>query len=173
MGATPLLELYGFAAEVHRVLAERKVSVARTLVGNYVTSLDMAGCLGDDLPGRRGAAAAVGRAGRRPRRCAGAADPRPPPATARHAAFGKAPYERHPRAPDRPPIDAAFLTRWLDTAATALDREAAHLTELDSPIGDADHGSNMRRGFIAARTARRAGAAGHARRRAGRGRDGS
>ncbi|MCX4632637.1 dihydroxyacetone kinase subunit DhaK [Streptomyces sp. NBC_01443] len=44
MGATPLLELYGFHAEVARVLAARGVQVARTLVGNYVTSLDMAGC---------------------------------------------------------------------------------------------------------------------------------
>ncbi|WP_030902065.1 dihydroxyacetone kinase subunit DhaK [Streptomyces sp. NRRL F-5126] len=44
MGGTPLLELYGFNAEVQRVLEERGVSVARTLVGNYVTSLDMAGC---------------------------------------------------------------------------------------------------------------------------------
>ncbi|KUL33496.1 dihydroxyacetone kinase [Streptomyces sp. NRRL F-4489] len=44
MGATPLLELYGFAAEVRRVLDAREVAVARTLVGNYVTSLDMAGC---------------------------------------------------------------------------------------------------------------------------------
>ncbi|QCX81361.1 PTS-dependent dihydroxyacetone kinase, dihydroxyacetone-binding subunit DhaK [Streptomyces sp. YIM 121038] len=43
MGATPLLELYGFTAEVHRVLRERGVAVARTLVGNYVTSLDMTG----------------------------------------------------------------------------------------------------------------------------------
>lgn len=43
MGATPLIELYGFCAEVHRVLGERHVPVARTLVGNYVTSLDMAG----------------------------------------------------------------------------------------------------------------------------------
>ncbi|MFF7215402.1 dihydroxyacetone kinase subunit DhaK [Streptomyces sp. NPDC008238] len=43
MGGTPLLELYGFNAEVHRVLGERGVTVARTLVGNYVTSLDMAG----------------------------------------------------------------------------------------------------------------------------------
>ncbi|MGG2465050.1 dihydroxyacetone kinase subunit DhaK [Streptomyces sp. RGM 3693] len=43
MGATPLLELYGFSAEVRRVLDERGVAVARTLVGNYVTSLDMAG----------------------------------------------------------------------------------------------------------------------------------
>ncbi|MEU6212670.1 dihydroxyacetone kinase subunit DhaK [Streptomyces sp. NPDC047023] len=44
MGATPLLELYGFHAEVARILAARGVPVARTLVGNYVTSLDMAGC---------------------------------------------------------------------------------------------------------------------------------
>jgi dihydroxyacetone kinase-like protein len=44
MGATPLLELYGFNAEVQRVLGERGISMARTLVGNYVTSLDMAGC---------------------------------------------------------------------------------------------------------------------------------
>ncbi|MFD3662546.1 dihydroxyacetone kinase subunit DhaK [Streptomyces sp. NPDC058659] len=44
MGGTPLLELYGFNAEVQRVLAERRIPVARTLVGNYVTSLDMAGC---------------------------------------------------------------------------------------------------------------------------------
>jgi dihydroxyacetone kinase-like protein len=43
MGGTPLLELYGFNAEVQRVLTERGVAVARTLVGNYVTSLDMAG----------------------------------------------------------------------------------------------------------------------------------
>lgn len=43
MGATPLIELYGFCAEVRRVLDERRVPVARTLVGNYVTSLDMAG----------------------------------------------------------------------------------------------------------------------------------
>ncbi len=43
MGATPLLELYGFNAEVRRVLGERGVPVVRNLVGDYVTSLDMAG----------------------------------------------------------------------------------------------------------------------------------
>ncbi|MEE4544978.1 dihydroxyacetone kinase subunit DhaL [Streptomyces sp. V4-01] len=52
-----------------------------------------------------------------------------------------------------PAIDGAFLRRWLDAATQAVDREADHLTELDSPIGDADHGANMRRGFLAARTA--------------------
>ncbi|MFG3255219.1 dihydroxyacetone kinase subunit DhaL [Streptomyces sp. NPDC048172] len=38
-------------------------------------------------------------------------------------------------------------------AADDMDREADRLTELDSAIGDADHGTNMRRGFDAVRTA--------------------
>nr|WP_203679755.1 dihydroxyacetone kinase subunit DhaL [Streptomyces microflavus] len=33
--------------------------------------------------------------------------------------------------------------------AAAVDREADQLTELDSAIGDADHGSNLQRGFTA------------------------
>ncbi|MFE2013677.1 dihydroxyacetone kinase subunit DhaL [Streptomyces sp. NPDC059491] len=44
---------------------------------------------------------------------------------------------------------AAFLVRWLDAVAGAVDREADRLTELDSAIGDADHGANLRRGFAA------------------------
>jgi phosphoenolpyruvate---glycerone phosphotransferase subunit DhaL len=49
-----------------------------------------------------------------------------------------------------PVLDAAFFRRWLAEATAVVDREAARLTELDSPIGDADHGTNMRRGFTAA-----------------------
>ena len=44
MGGTPLLELYVVFNEVARVLRGRGVTIARSLVGNYVTSLDMAGC---------------------------------------------------------------------------------------------------------------------------------
>ncbi|TSB28613.1 dihydroxyacetone kinase subunit DhaL [Streptomyces benahoarensis] len=36
--------------------------------------------------------------------------------------------------------------------AAVVDREARHLTDLDSAIGDADHGSNLQRGFTAVRT---------------------
>ncbi|MEU8956357.1 dihydroxyacetone kinase subunit DhaL [Streptomyces sp. NPDC048518] len=46
-------------------------------------------------------------------------------------------------------LDADFFRRWLVGIAAAVDREADRLTELDSPIGDADHGSNLRRGFTA------------------------
>ncbi|MFD7863129.1 dihydroxyacetone kinase subunit DhaL [Streptomyces sp. NPDC059783] len=46
-------------------------------------------------------------------------------------------------------LDAAFFRRWMTTTAASVDREAARLTELDSAIGDADHGSNLQRGFTA------------------------
>ncbi|MFG2549533.1 dihydroxyacetone kinase subunit DhaL [Streptomyces sp. NPDC048581] len=46
-------------------------------------------------------------------------------------------------------LDAEFFRRWMTATATAVDREAERLTALDSPIGDADHGSNMQRGFRA------------------------
>ncbi|MYV89229.1 dihydroxyacetone kinase subunit DhaL, partial [Streptomyces sp. SID1034] len=46
-------------------------------------------------------------------------------------------------------LDAAFMRRWMSATAAAVDREAAHLTDLDSAIGDADHGANLQRGFQA------------------------
>jgi dihydroxyacetone kinase-like protein len=44
MGATPLLELYLVYGEVAALLERAGVTVARSLVGPYITSLDMAGC---------------------------------------------------------------------------------------------------------------------------------
>jgi phosphoenolpyruvate---glycerone phosphotransferase subunit DhaK len=43
MGGTPLIELYVVFAEVAKILEGRGVNIARSLVGSYVTSLDMAG----------------------------------------------------------------------------------------------------------------------------------
>ncbi|MBW1602111.1 dihydroxyacetone kinase subunit L [Streptomyces sp. JJ66] len=47
-------------------------------------------------------------------------------------------------------MDATVFWRWIDLTAADVAREAARLTELDSAIGDADHGSNLSRGFAAA-----------------------
>ncbi|MET0422995.1 MAG: dihydroxyacetone kinase subunit DhaK [Actinoplanes sp.] len=44
MGATPLLEQYVMYAEVAALLERAGVPIARSLVGPYITSLDMAGC---------------------------------------------------------------------------------------------------------------------------------
>ncbi|MFF6785138.1 dihydroxyacetone kinase subunit DhaL [Streptomyces sp. NPDC012510] len=46
-------------------------------------------------------------------------------------------------------LDADFFRRWMTAAAASVEREAERLTALDSPIGDADHGSNLHRGFAA------------------------
>ncbi|MGX2998665.1 dihydroxyacetone kinase subunit DhaL [Streptomyces sp. JNUCC 64] len=46
-------------------------------------------------------------------------------------------------------LDTEFFRRWMTATAASVDREADRLTELDSPIGDADHGGNLRRGFTA------------------------
>src|SRR5919201_522179 len=44
MGGTPLIELYLMYNEVRQILDRAGISVARSLVGNYITSLEMAGC---------------------------------------------------------------------------------------------------------------------------------
>lgn len=44
MGASPLLELYLMYGEVATILEKAGVTIVRSLVGPYITSLDMAGC---------------------------------------------------------------------------------------------------------------------------------
>ncbi len=46
-------------------------------------------------------------------------------------------------------ISLAQLTRWVRTFADLIEVNAQQLTDLDSAIGDADHGTNMRRGMKA------------------------
>jgi phosphoenolpyruvate---glycerone phosphotransferase subunit DhaK len=43
LGGTPLIELYLLFNEVNRQLGDRGISIGRSLVGNYITSLEMAG----------------------------------------------------------------------------------------------------------------------------------
>jgi dihydroxyacetone kinase-like protein len=44
LGGTPLIELYLVYGDVAALLEQRGITVARALVGDYITSLDMAGC---------------------------------------------------------------------------------------------------------------------------------
>jgi dihydroxyacetone kinase-like protein len=44
MGGTPLLELYVVYRKLAEILDGRGVTIARSLVGSYITSLEMAGC---------------------------------------------------------------------------------------------------------------------------------
>ncbi len=44
MGGTPLIELYIVFDALNRILGGKNITIARSLVGNYITSLEMAGC---------------------------------------------------------------------------------------------------------------------------------
>ena len=44
MGGTPLIELYIVYNELNKFLGERGITIARNLIGDYITSLEMAGC---------------------------------------------------------------------------------------------------------------------------------
>ncbi|EMA68223.1 dihydroxyacetone kinase, L subunit [Halorubrum aidingense JCM 13560] len=56
---------------------------------------------------------------------------------------------------DEPDGDGAAVVAAVEAVAERIERERDHLTELDSAIGDADHGGNMARGWAAAAEAAR------------------
>ena len=47
------------------------------------------------------------------------------------------------------PITTEDMVRWINRVALVLHENREYLTQLDSPIGDGDHGINMDRGFKA------------------------
>ena len=65
MGGTPLIELYGAFNSVNKILGGQGIKIGRSLVGNYITSLEMAGsrsrCCGSTTSSR-----SSGRAGPTP-----------------------------------------------------------------------------------------------------------
>ena len=44
LGATPLNELFVMFNDIHPLLTKAGIRICRSYVGNYVSSLDMAGC---------------------------------------------------------------------------------------------------------------------------------
>jgi phosphoenolpyruvate---glycerone phosphotransferase subunit DhaL len=46
-------------------------------------------------------------------------------------------------------VDTALARRWIEALAVSVAEHTNELTELDTAIGDGDHGTNMHRGFAA------------------------
>ncbi|MDF4203833.1 dihydroxyacetone kinase subunit DhaK [Maribacter sp. SA7] len=44
MGSTPISELYTVYRKLHEICSAKKITLARNLVGSYITALDMQGC---------------------------------------------------------------------------------------------------------------------------------
>ena len=74
MGGTPLIELYIVYRALNKFLDGRGITIARNLIGPYMTSLEMAGLLDHAAAARRRAHPPVGRAGRHAGACAGGDD---------------------------------------------------------------------------------------------------
>ena len=49
-------------------------------------------------------------------------------------------------------LDTKNVLNWLNDFADVIQKNKAYLSELDTPIGDGDHGNNMNRGVIAMQT---------------------
>jgi dihydroxyacetone kinase len=143
LGATPLEELYVLYRRVQQVLAGRQVAVHRPLIGNFVTSLEMAGAsisilaLDDELTGLLDAPART-------------------PFFDHWSAFGP---EREPRAavsraaaePARQgPVGApTSLSALLLAVMPRLASHADELRELDGALGDGDLGITIASGAAA------------------------
>ncbi|MFE2912554.1 dihydroxyacetone kinase subunit DhaL [Kitasatospora indigofera] len=55
----------------------------------------------------------------------------------------------NPGIPGGRALDAPLAEAWIRALAAAVDAHQRELTDLDSAIGDGDHGSNLHRGFTA------------------------
>ena len=152
LGATGQLELYILHRRVARILADRGVKIHYSWVGEYCTSLEMAGAsvtllkLDDDLktlldvPCRTPALTV-----------AGALAPKGAHTTRQHAQTSRqTAQDRSTLKTDGTISPAGFRTMIL-AAADAIFANRDWLSELDGVIGDGDHGITMDIGFSAIR----------------------
>ena len=46
-------------------------------------------------------------------------------------------------------LTTELLNKWMAAFAKKIEANKAYLSDLDTPIGDGDHGNNMARGMVA------------------------
>ncbi len=156
LGSTKYEEMFVLYRTLHRLLGQADVELVEPEVGEFVTSLDMAGCsltlcwLDDVLEPLLGMPVAT------PGYRTGGGTWTPAPLPAQPEASGPQPPAAHTSAV------ALAIGDALAAAAAAIVGIEAELGRLDSVAGDGDHGAGMVRGMTAASTAARTGATGSA-----------
>lgn len=151
-GATPLMELYVLNHAVRRELHQRNIVVARTFVGNYVTSIDMAGAslsllkLDDTLePLLHQPCDAPGFTVRGPVDEVAYADPFASTSSQEAASFA---VETKPEAAvigER--LTLHNLVYIVDVMCESIIRNEVPFCELDAHAGDGDFGMSVAKGF--------------------------
>lgn len=155
LGSTPLEELYLIYRRVHQTLAERGAEIAHTFVGEYATSLEMAGAsvsichLDDELSEL--IAQPAGSPFFRHGNPTGGAAPRTA-ATAPVAAAAQAPQAQREI---ETVATAGPLREILLAVATRLPAHNDELRELDAALGDGDLGITVTSGAEAVQEALR------------------
>lgn len=152
LGSTKYEEMFVLYRSLHRLLEQADVEVVDPEVGEFVTSLDMAGCsltlcwLSDELEPLLGTPAATPgyRTG------GGTWVVTPPPAEPLGTPA--------PVVASDPSRAARAVMTALDAATAAIVATEAELGRLDAVAGDGDHGVGMVRGLTAAAAASRTGA---------------
>ena len=152
LGSTKYEEMFVLYRSLHRLLEQADVEVVDPEVGEFVTSLDMAGCsltlcwLTEELEPLLGTPAATPgyRTG------GGTWVVNSPPAAPMAAPA--------PVVATDPSAAAQAVVAALDAAQAAITAAAAELGRLDAVAGDGDHGVGMVRGLTAAAAASRTGA---------------
>ncbi len=152
LGSTKYEEMFVLYRSLHRLLEQAGVEVVDPEVGEFVTSLDMAGCsltlcwLTEELEPLLGTPAATPgyRTG------GGTWVVNPPPAAPMATPA--------PVVATDPSAAAQAVVAALDAAQAAITAAATELGRLDAVAGDGDHGVGMVRGLTAAAAASRTGA---------------
>ncbi|HET7480046.1 MAG TPA: dihydroxyacetone kinase subunit DhaL [Rubrobacteraceae bacterium] len=154
LGSTKYEELFVLFGDVNRILKERGIEVHEPLVGELVTSLDMAGCsltlmwLDDELQELHDAPAAT------PAFSRGSLDL---PDEADHAVSVAAGAQVGSESGGDLTESGAGALDALERVLGALRDAEQELGRLDAAAGDGDHGAGMVRGMGAAVEAARAG----------------
>ncbi len=152
LGATGLMELYLVNRRVAQILEGRGVGIWQTWVGEYCTSMEMAGAsitlirLDDELKGF------LGHPCRTPALTVGSAPQRLEGATLTKRDYTRTTagtgIDRAALATDGAITPELFREMML-SAGAAIAREKEHLSQLDGVIGDGDHGVTMDIGWTA------------------------
>lgn len=150
-GATPLMELYLFNHQVAQELSKRGVTVARAFVGNYMTSIDMAGAslsllkLDEELEELLNApsdAPAFKVSGPVP---AAAMPNIAPPAQAGEANYGIETPADYAKVSGN--LTLQNMMYMVDAMCESAIRNEVPFCELDSHAGDGDFGMSIAKGF--------------------------
>lgn len=151
-GASPLQELYLLNGAVRKVLAEKGISVYRTFVGNFMTSIDMMGAslsfMGmtprlKQLLDERCDAPAFHVAGRVEQTLF---SPIPAAVTTEEADFGDQEPETGAEV-EGEELSLENLAYLLDRMGSYIIRQEVAFCELDSHAGDGDFGMSVAKGF--------------------------